>query len=207
MNSTSLILSENFFSYEDYIREVDAMVKNKSTSGPDQSEVMINYTYLNYKRMSRLNKTVTLDDEITESLERVGMQMIWIAITEAWCGDAAQNLPYIAKLAQNSKNVNFKLIYRDANPEFMGRHLTNGAKSIPKLVAFKQGSNEEIFVWGPRPKPVQKMVMDNKRLPDDKRIAYSEFSKIVHTWYAKDKNSTLRSELLHIFRSIKLSTI
>ena len=121
MNSTSLILSENFFSYEDYIREVDAMVKNKSTSGPDQSEVMINYTYLNYKRMSRLNKTVTLDDEITESLERVGMQMIWIAITEAWCGDAAQVLPVMNKFAAANTNIDLKLIMRDEHLDIMAR--------------------------------------------------------------------------------------
>ncbi|MEM9051266.1 MAG: thioredoxin family protein [Bacteroidota bacterium] len=203
MNSTSINLPENTFSYLDYIREIETMVKDKKTSGPDQSESLVNYTYLNFKRMSRLNKTIKLDEEILKTMQTLSKGMTWIIITEAWCGDAAQNIPYISKLAGASENIELKLIYRDENPSFMDRYLTNGAKSIPKLICLDRASKEELFVWGPRPEPVQKMVMDNKALPEDQRLAYDEFSKIVHTWYAKDKNTTLRSELLHIFRSIK----
>jgi len=202
MKSLSTLLPENSFTYEDYIRELEAMVKNKSTSGENQSENLVKYTYLNYKRMKRLNKTVEVRQQIIEAIEQWDKKVSWIVITEAWCGDAAQNIPLIAKIASLTSKVDLRLVYRDENPSFMENYLTNGAKSIPKLIGFDALTGDELFVWGPRPAPVQKMVLDNKALPETERLSYDKFSEGVHRWYAKDKNATLQNELLHIFRAI-----
>ncbi|MEJ7849600.1 MAG: thioredoxin family protein [Pyrinomonadaceae bacterium] len=37
--------------------------------------------------------------------EKFNRQMIWLIITEGWCGDAAQNLPVIEKIAGESINI------------------------------------------------------------------------------------------------------
>jgi len=188
--------------YDEYIRNVSAMVREKATSGLNQSESMVNYTYLNFKRMTRLNKTIVPDAQLIDAVEASKKSMVWVAITEAWCGDAAQNLPYIAKIASAANNVDFEVVYRDETPGLIEKYLTNGARSIPKLVGFDRQTEMELFVWGPRPKPVQQMVMSYKEKLDHEKLPFDKFTEEIHRWYAKDKNATLKTELLHIFRPL-----
>jgi hypothetical protein len=202
MIQISEIIPPQSVSYEEYLREVNEMVEKKATSGPNQSDSLVQYTYLNSRRMKRLNKTIKLDEEIVNAVQRIDKTMAWVVITEAWCGDAAQNLPYISALANSTEKVDLRLVYRDQNEEFMSNYLTNGAKSIPKLVGFDIETGEELFVWGPRPQPVQEMVMEYKDKMGEDKLPFDKFSEEVHRWYSLDKNATLRAELLHIFRSI-----
>ncbi|MCK7526094.1 MAG: thioredoxin family protein [Ignavibacteriales bacterium] len=49
------------------------------------------------KRLYPANETKQVFDKINQTQK-------WIVITETWCGDSAQNLPVIAKLAQLNDN-------------------------------------------------------------------------------------------------------
>ena len=66
---------------------------------------------------------------------------------EGWCGDGSQILPYLAKMAHESNNIQLKILLRDENPEIMDQYLTNGSKSIPKLISV-DSEDEEIFTFG-----------------------------------------------------------
>lgn len=202
MNNSLKSLPENTFTYDEYVRKVSDLVNKKATSGSNQSESLINYTHLNFRRMTRLNKTIVMDDELVRLVETQSNKMIWVIITEAWCGDAAQNLPFIAKLAKAASNVELRLVYRDENIDFIDKYLTNGARSIPKFIALDEATGNELFVWGPRPVPVQKMVMEYKDLVDHEKLPFDKFAEGIHSWYAKDKNETLKTELLHIFHAL-----
>ena len=61
--------------------------------------------------------------------------MIWLIITEGWCGDAAQCIPTIEKIAAESKNIETHYVLRDENLDLIDEYLTNNARSIPKLIA------------------------------------------------------------------------
>lgn len=202
MNNPLKQVPQKVLTYEEYVREVSDLVSKKATSGSNQSESLVHYTHLNYRRMARLNKTIVPDNELIRLVEAYGNKMKWIIITEAWCGDAAQNVPYIAKLADAASNVDLQLVYRDENLDLINNYLTNGARSIPKLIAEDVSTGDELFVWGPRPMPVQKMVMDYKDQLDHEKLPFDKFAEVIHSWYAKDKNETLKTELLHIFRSL-----
>lgn len=192
MNNPLKQVPEKVLTYEEYVREVSDLVNKKGTSGPNQSESLINYTYLNFRRMTRLNKTTAIDNKLISLVEAHGSRMKWIIITEAWCGDAAQNIPFIAKLAEASSNVELQLVYRDENLDFMNNYLTNGARSIPKLIAIDEASGNELFLWGPRPAPVQKIVIDYKEQLDHEKLPFDKFAEVIHSWYAKDKNETIK---------------
>lgn len=201
MDNDIKTIKTNSFTYEEYIEEVSSMAQKGTTSGDNQSPSLIEYTKLNFSRMKRLNKTSRLNEDLLNAASSVAANMDWIIITEAWCGDAAQNIPLIALLASQIKNVTLSLVYRDENPEMMDSYLTNGSRSIPKLIIFEEGSGKPLAVWGPRPKEVQDMVMTYKYLQDPKP-SYDEFSIEIHKWYAKNKNQMLQSELLAIFQKI-----
>jgi len=195
----------NSFSYKEYYEEVEQMVNAGRTSGSVQSEAMINYTKLNFKRMKRLTKTSSVNHELIELIDNTEIKMHWIILTEAWCGDAAQNIPYIAQLAESCRNVTLSLVYRDKHPKLMSYYLTNGTKSIPKLVVFDE-DYQPIASWGPRPAEVQKMVMDYKNQLDPKPN-FDDFAASIHKWYSENKNSRLEQELFAIFRKVNLKTV
>ena len=65
--------------------------------------------------------------------------MDWLVLTEAWCGDAAQSLPIINKMAEVSDNITLRLILRDENLDVMDQFLQNGrSRSIPKLICHQR---------------------------------------------------------------------
>lgn len=202
MNNSIKSLPENTLTYDEYVRKVSDLVSKKATSGSNQSESLINYTHLSFRRMTRQNKTIVMEEELVSLVETHGNKMIWVIITETWCGDAAQNVPFIAKLAEAASNVELRVVYRDENIDLIDNYLTNGARSIPKFISLDEATGNQLFVWGPRPAPVQKMVMEYKKLLDHEKLPFDKFAEVIHSWYAKDKNETLKTELLHIFRSL-----
>src|ERR1035438_4306908 len=101
---------------------------------------------LNIHRMTRIDKSYEPGIDIRDEIEKIADHQLWMVITENWCGDSAQNLPYIAGIASMNQNIELKLILRDSNPDIMDHYLTNGTRSIPKLVAFDNEGNE-LFQW------------------------------------------------------------
>jgi hypothetical protein len=52
-------------------------------------------------------------------------------LSEDWCGDAVNSVPYLARLAELAPNLDLRVLARDENPDLMDAHLTRGSRSIP----------------------------------------------------------------------------
>ncbi len=185
---------ESGYTYSEYRNLVDSEFENGRTTGSNQGEDYLQYTKMNIHRMNRLEKTIDLDDELIGKLNALPCNVNWLLITEAWCGDAAQNVPILNKMAEVSPKINLRLLLRDENLDIMDQYLTNGGRAIPKLIIL-DGDMNEIATWGPRPTEVQEMVMENKRTDN---LPYSEFGKVVQKWYATDKGKSLQHEMMSI---------
>jgi len=185
-------------SYAVYRKMIDDLMAEGKTTGENHSENMIHYTKMNLQRMNRVEKTVELSDETVEALKGIDIKMVWVVLTEAWCGDAAQNIPVLAKIADASDNIELMLLLRDENLDVMDEYLTNGGRSIPKLVALDAGSMDERFVWGPRPEPAQEMMNDFKANPDGR--TKQDLVIDIQKWYAKDRGVTMQKELVDLMK-------
>ena len=186
---------EKSFDYTHYRAMVAQLLSEGKTTGPNQSEDYIFYTQLNQQRMDRLDKRLKLAPEWQPLLENLRRGYTFLTITEAWCGDAAQNVPIIDAIAQQSDKITHRLVLRDEHPELMDHYLTGGARSIPKTIFFDADTGAELGTWGPRPAEAQEMVMAYKALPEPKP-PYSEFVKDVQLWYAKNRTVSTQAELL-----------
>lgn len=177
--------------YSAYIQMIDALLEEGKTTGPNQTEALSEYTDLNAKRMARLSKTYQPSKTLIETM---GQQkgLLILVITEAWCGDAAQIAPIIAK-AGEAAEVPVKMILRDEHPELIDAHLTNGGRSIPIVLFIDEDKWEVNASWGPRPEPAQQLVIAYKRA-DEPKPPYAEFVKQVQLWYAKDKQKSMEAE-------------
>ena len=135
-------------SFQTYYNLTDQLVAEGKTTGPKQTEDLAHYTKLNLSRMKRLAKTASLSDALIEKINQVKRKTYFLVISEAWCGDAAQNVPLIAKATEFSSNIELKIILRDENLDIMDAFLTNGGRSIPKVIAIDAESLEVIGKMG-----------------------------------------------------------
>jgi thioredoxin-like negative regulator of GroEL len=149
------------------------------------------YIKLNQSRMHRVEKTYRLSEEIKSQLTRLKHKAYWLVLTEHWCGDASQSLPVFNKIAEASEGqIEMKLVYRDQHPLLINAYLTDGTKSIPKLIQLDQDFNVT-GIWGPRPSVAQKLV---KELKSNSETALT-YGNQLHLWYAKDKQVALETEI------------
>lgn len=149
------------------------------------------YINLNQHRMSRVEKTYTVSEELVQQVKRLTHKTYWLILTEHWCGDAAQTLPAFQKVSELSNGtIEMKLVYRDENPELMDAYLTGESRSIPKLIQLDAHFNVT-GIWGPRPTEAQKLVKQLKSNPE----TAASYSTELHKWYAHDKQKALEGEI------------
>ncbi len=179
-------------SYTDYRNLVSEHAANETTTGPIQTEALSEYTQLNNARMRRLDKTLRIPETVATQFSSTTKKQQWIVITESWCGDAAQSLPAIAKVVALAKNIELFIVLRDEHPTLMDAFLTNGSRSIPKLIVYDKEQEKVVADWGPRPSNATKMVEDFKM---KHQVLTPEFKKELQVWYTKDKGQNIFEDL------------
>ncbi|MEI6411189.1 MAG: thioredoxin family protein [Bacteroidota bacterium] len=194
MEPTTALNNQGYQTYFQKAIPYDVYLRNFESELAGSDSPYAQYIPLNFQRSSRIAKTLKLSDDLKKALQLLDRQLNWLVISEHWCGDASQILPLINAIAEASEGkITLRIIYRDANPELMNAHLTNGSKSIPKLIQLDEQFNL-LASWGPRPTEAQALVM---RLKSDPETAKT-YSEAVHTWYAHDKTASTQLELLKL---------
>lgn len=186
---------ERSFSYSEYRNTVSQLLQEGKSSGNTQSDDLLHYSLLNETRMNRLEKTIKVSDESRSRLERLDKGYVWLVLSEGWCGDAAQLLPIFNKMADLSHNIDLKIVFRDENEALMDLFLTNGGKSIPKLIVLEKDTLDVIADWGPRPIEATKLMKDYK----EKFGVIDETIKTeLQLWYLHDKGVSTQNEILNL---------
>lgn len=185
---------QNSFSYAEYRAVVSKLIREGQSTGNEQSSDLLHYSELNETRMNRLEKTLKIDYEVLNSLQNLKSNQTWLVITEGWCGDAAQILPIIELMAKSSENIELKIVLRDENEALMNQFLTNGSKSIPKLIILDENFNL-INHWGPRPEAAKNLIIDYKA----QHGIVDEPAKIaLQKWYLDDKGISTMKEIANL---------
>lgn len=196
-----VLLLEKFddgLSYSDYWKQFELKLNSQTIGNLSTvEEEKRNQLKLNFQRSSRITRTYNISESLKNVMDKLEIKQNWILITEDWCGDSAQNVPYIAKIAEYSPKIELRIVSRDQNLDLMDKYLTNGARSIPKLIAFDDQGNE-LFQWGARPIEAQALVTQLKNEGKTK----SEFLEALHLWYGKNRGKNLESEFHEILQKL-----
>lgn len=182
-------------SYNAYRALINRLLNEDKTTGTDHSEGRIEYTRKNVQLMNQLDEEVNLNVPLKRKLKSVNEPWVWLVLTEAWCGDAAQNIPVIHKMADTAPQIDLKLILRDEHPEIMEQYLTDGSRSIPKLICLHAHTLDVIGTWGPRPADFQQKALEWK---DDPDISKEEWVQMLHNWYAEDGYETIQDDFMRL---------
>ena len=190
--STSL---EKSMSYSEYRDLVAQLTEENSTTGSQKTEALANYTALNNRRMKRWDKTIKLSEDAKNKVVSASKKITFLVLTESWCGDAAHIMPVINKVAELNDNIDYKVVLRDENDDLMSQFLTNGGKSIPKLIAIDNETNAVVNTFGPRPSLATQLVNDYKAKHGK---LTPEFKEDLQRWYNKDKGQSTVNDLVDL---------
>ncbi|MFX0123843.1 MAG: thioredoxin family protein [Candidatus Hodarchaeota archaeon] len=122
---------ENGISYQEYAKKSDKHVERmKDSWSISEKEVK----KLSQAQISRLNEKLHI-----------------LCIAENWCGDCANGVPIIARLAEEADHWDFRIVSRDNFREEVDMFYTSaGRKKIP-IIIFADEDGDEIIRWIERP--------------------------------------------------------
>jgi hypothetical protein len=194
----------SILTYTEYLNSIHDLLSkgDVSSQGTYTGEQMLNYTKHNVEIMARLDETAKLRPETISQLNKIDKPFTWLVLTEGWCGDAAQIMPVLEKMAAQNSQIKHGILLRDENLDIMDAFLTDEGRSIPKLIVLDEKGNVQ-GSWGPRPSALHQIVMQQKAkllsLPKEERKAYFNIVKTeVQQWYDNDETRSIQREVLAI---------
>lgn len=183
--------------FQTYQGLFEHILDDHNPKAPYDNADYFNYTKLNFSRSKRWLKHGILTDEMTGILKNITKPLQWIVITEPWCGDASHIVPFLHMMSEVNPLISVNYELRDSEPFRINDYLTNGGKSIPKLIVRDQ-EGKDLFSWGPRPADCQKVY---DRLKDEK--ADFETMKIaLQHWYNENEGKDIQQELGLLLKGI-----
>ena len=183
--------------FSTYLKEMEEKVRNKNAGKISHTKLKI--TELNFHRIMRILRNYQISEDLQRLLQTFSSTQYWLVLSEHWCGDSAQTLPYIVKIAESHPLIQLKLLYRDQNPMLIDLYLTNNTRSIPKLIAFSE-SGDELFLWGPRPKEAADLFYREK----EAGLKKDEILNKLHLWYGRNRGKAIEKEFLAILSNMQI---
>lgn len=121
-----------------------------------------------------------------------------LVLSEDWCGDAANTVPVLARLADEAPSLELRLLARDGHLDLMDEHLTGErrSRSIPVALLLDADGRERAW-WGPRPAPLQAWFLGDEAQARETDERYRELRR----WYARDRGRTTLDEVVTMLES------
>ena len=190
---------DNSLTYAEFRSFVTEALENN----PDKLQISENYlpyAKLNETRLNRLDKTLTIESETALVIENLSNDYYWIVISESWCGDAAQSVTVLNKMAEITDKIELRILFRDQNLDLMDQYLTNGGRAIPKLLIVEKQSLEVVADWGPRPADAIALVNNYK---EENGKFDEEGIILLNKWYTKNKGQQVQQEIATLMLNLE----
>lgn len=167
-------LQDDGLTYDEYRAYWRTRKDDPATGDDPDARKMRHYLRYNWERQTDVHDTYTPSDDLQAAVDAIDTPYAWMVITEPWCGDSAFLLPVIAEAAALDDAVALRILLRDDHLDVMDQYLTDGSRSIPKLVVFDEDGTERC-TWGPRPDGAQQRFEALREEHDDKEAMISDF--------------------------------
>jgi len=186
-------LIDQALTYEQYRAHIRTVLATDPID--DAAERMRHYTAKNAALMDEYDDSYAVLPGLSEALA-LAPPATWLVISEGWCGDAAFNVPllYLAEAAAPTA-IKLRLVLRDSSMDLMDANLTDGGRSIPKLIVLNEAL-EPVAHWGPRPEPLQQLMKAWK----NEGLELKQLIPKVHGWYDADRTRSLQHELTRMIK-------
>lgn len=177
--------------FDEYLSYFEDILSNPDAHEMYKDKEYYDYTKLNYTRMNRWLSKFEPSQEMKSIIDSIQEHQHWIVITEPWCGDAAHSVAQLYKIVKDNEIIDFEIQLRDSAPFLIDDYLTNGTKSIPKLI-IRNEVGHDLFVWGARPQAATELLEKLKAENRDKE----EINTKIQQWYNQDAGAAIQQELI-----------
>jgi thioredoxin-like negative regulator of GroEL len=167
-------LHDDGLTYDAYRAHWREQKTDSVTDKDPDARKMLHYLKYNWERQAHVHDEYTPSDDLQAAVDAIASPQTWMVITEPWCGDSAFLLPVIAEAAALNDAVSLHILLRDDHLDVMDQYLTDGSRSIPKLVALADDGTE-LFTWGPRPEGARQRFEELRGQYDDKEAMIGDF--------------------------------
>lgn len=157
-------------------------------------EEMLDSAEMNVELYRNFRSRTEVPEEYATRIAATGRRWHLLVISEDWCGDSVNIVPWVDALASASPGTEMRLIGRDANADLMDLHLTNGrSRAIPIVLVLDDAFVERGW-WGPRPGPMQEWFLSDEA----QRLAKPERYRELRIRYARDRGRTTMEEIVQL---------
>lgn len=177
--------------FSEYLSYFEEVLEEPERHEVYRDENYYQYAKMNWARMNRWLKRFEPSDDIKRLINGITEEQHWILITEPWCGDAAHSVAQLYQIVKDNPNIDFDIQLRDSEPFLIDDYLTNGGKSIPKLI-IRNDVGHDKAIWGPRPEKLQELF---EQLRAEEK-PFDEIKEVLQKWYNEDKGEEIQKELL-----------
>ena len=186
-------IMQNTTDWEGYLNAFNTILTAETPLQPYDNPAYLDYVKLNNSRQKRWLKTGQLAADLIDKIKRIDQPQTWYIITEPWCGDAAHSIPFLKLMSEQNPLITVKMVWRDTPPLMIENYLTNGGKSVPKLIV-RDAEENDLYTWGPRPAPCQEIYLEMK----ERNAPFEEQKVVLQNWYNNDKGATLQKEFIEL---------
>jgi hypothetical protein len=180
----------------EFVEKIYAFKANQANLNEEELQHLI-YLQNNYLSIQNSLNSYSPSDSIKQQTNKQKTTLNVYIIMENWCGSSAGNVPYIVKLLSENPLIKITIVLRDTNIEFMDEYLTNGKRSIPKVIGFDDDGNEK-FVWG----SASKMQAEFAATVQARNIDFQDFVKEIQAWFVENNAKAIESDFLEIFEKL-----
>ena len=181
---------QNAITFEEYMKIAEERFHNN----PNPIDEFQEYYELGLHRMERTLKKYKVDADQLSKLKEKNFTGKILIISEPWCGDASATVPAVSKFFEAAGNE-VRIFLRDSDPTLIDQYLTNGTRSIPKVLIL----DEELNVknnWGPRPEYGNGLLKKFKENEDT--YPREEFYNDLQVYYAKNRGKDAIEEIINL---------
>jgi hypothetical protein len=130
-----------------------------------------------------------LVEPLLPRLAGLGGRWHLLVVAEAWCTDAANSVPYFARLAAESPQLDLRILRKDQAAALLDAYPVDGRGRIPLVIVLNEDLGER-GAWIERPAALRASVAEWKADPA------GDVGSSIRAWYAADGGRTALAEVV-----------
>ncbi len=114
-----------------------------------------------------------------------------LIVTEDWCSDSVQTVPYLYLAVKNHPGVTIRIVNSTVGRPIMEAHRTPDDRAATPTVIALDEHNQFLGAWVERPAELQALVLEQQKVRMRREV-----TEIKTTWYEKDAGRSTVSEVM-----------
>ncbi len=131
--------------------------------------------------------------ELVARLEAVPGEWRLLAVAEVWCADSANSVPYLARLADASRNLHLRVVDSTVGRTVLETHRTPDGRAATPVVLVLDDTGQEIGALIERPAEIQSVYMQKHT-----SVSADAIHDEIVAWYDKDRGQTALRTIVEI---------